>query len=233
MNIIEFKDKVNQQGLARSNRWVVRVHAPRGLTASGNAISNFLSQGGNRVNINLPGLDSIDAGIETLNNLNVDLGPVNIDHNFKIPTLGYALTNMGGKMEALNLFTSACQIPSRDIVSSEFKEYGEVRHLGFNHQHADLTINYYCSEDLRERSFFEQWQDVIFNPRNKRMGYYKDYTSKIEIIKYDASWSNQTARYEFNEAYPTNVGTLEMNQGEANVLELTMTFKFRNYTKTL
>lgn len=229
MNLDKFKDQVSRQGLARSNRWVARIYPPSGLTASGTALSNALSQGGNKINLNLPGLDLADQAQQVLRNLNIDLGPIQVQNNFAIPTLGYVLTNMGSKLEALNLFTAACSLPSRDIQNVEFREYGEARYLGVQHTHSDFTITYYCSEDLRERKFFEQWQDLIFNPRTKKHAFYKDYISRMEVIKYDASWQNIQAVYRFNEVYPTNIAAMELDQNEQSVLQLQVTFKYRNY----
>lgn len=230
MNLQQFKGQVSSQGIARTNRWVCRVFPPSGLTSTGNALSNALSTGGNRFNVNLPGLDAIDAGVAALNNLNVDLGPVNVGSNFGIPTLGYALTNMGGKLEAINLFCQSCSIPSRDMTNLEFSEYGELRSLGVMHTHGDVTIGYYCSEDLRERLFFEQWQDAIWNPITYNHGYYNTYTARIEIVKYDASWQNETAIYRLDEAYPTNIGALELSHAEG-LSELSITFKYRKYER--
>jgi len=230
VNLEQFKNQVSSQGLARQNRWVCRVYPPSGLTSTGNALSNALSQGGNRINVNLPGLDAIDAGVAALNNLNLDLGPVQVGTNFAIPTLGYALTNMGSKLEALNLFCQSCSIPDRDINNSDFVEYGELRSLGVMHTYSDVALTYYCSEDLRERLFFEQWQDVIWNPRNSQHGYYSSYTSRVEIIKYSADWKRQEAAYRLVEAYPTNVGAIELSHAEG-LCELQIQFKFRKWER--
>ena len=230
MNLQQFKGQVSSQGLARTNRWVCRIFPPPGVTSTGNALSNLLSTGGNRVNVNLPGLDSIDAGVAALNNLNVDLGPVNVGSNFGIPTLGYALTNMGGKMEALNLFCQQCSIPARDMSNLDWEEYGEKRSLGIKHTHGDFTISYYCSEDLRERRFFETWQDAIWNPNTFSHGYYKSYTSRIEISKYNQGWTSETAAYRMHECYPTNIGASELNHNEG-LMELQITFKYRKYER--
>lgn len=229
MNIKQFVSQVSQQGLARQNRWVCTVYPPSGLTSTGRSLSNVLSKGGSRVNVNLPGLDAADAAVGVLNDLKVDLGPVQVENNLSIPTLGYVLTNMGGKMQALNLFTHACSIPQRDITTQEWSDYGERRKIGIIQTHGDLSIEYFCSEDLRERQFFEQWQDLIFNPVTKQHSYYKDYISRIEIAKYDASWKKKTVVYRFNEAYPSTVGALEMNSDAGDVLKLQVTFKYYNY----
>jgi len=233
MNIREFQGQVAKQGLAKNNRWVCSIFPPSGLTASGRALSNVLTRGGNRINVNLPGLDTLDQGVALLNNLRVDTGSIQVGNNFAIPTLGYALTGMAGKISALNLFTASCSIPTRDMNTQQWTEYGEARNLGGTHTHSDLTIEYYCSEDLRERLFFEQWQDIVFNPISKQYGYYRDYTSRIVVTKYDSSWQNRTAEYTMFEAFPSSVSAIEMTSDAAgDVVKLQVAFKYRNYEIT-
>lgn len=232
MNLDAFQDQVKRQGLARSNRWVIQIQPPSGLSGTNKLLSNFISSGGNRINVNLPGLDAIDRGVAALNDLNVDLGPVNVGTNFSVPTLGAVLTNQGKANEALNLFCNSCTIPSRDMSNLNWSEYGEERALGVKHQHQDVDISYYMSEDMRERAFFEDWQDLIFNSRTKQHGYYRDYVSRIDIIKYDAGWQNQTAIYRLKEVYPTTVAGTELSM-ETGLAQLQVTFKMRNYEKIL
>lgn len=115
------------------------------------------------------------------------------------------------------------------MTNLEWTEYGETRKLGVMHTHGDVSIEYYCSEDLRERQFFEQWQDLIFNPKSKKHAYYKDYISRIEIAKYNSDWSKKTVVYRLNEAYPTSIAAQEMNSDAGDLLKLSITFKYRNY----
>ena len=230
MNIKDFQAQVNSQGLSKNNRWVCTIYPPSGLTSTGRAISNVLSTGGSRLNLNLPGLDMADAASGALSNFGVNLGGIGVTSNLSVPTLGYVLTNMGGKMKALNLFTASCNIPSRELAVTNFVEYGEARTLAFGHLHTELSIEYYCSEDLRERKFFEQWQDMIFNPQTKQHSYYKDYISRVEIAKYDSAWKKKEVVYRFNEAFPTSVGAHELvSDNGGDLLRLTIGFKYRNY----
>jgi len=230
MNIGEFKANVSSQGLARNNRWQSIIYPPKGLTSTGNILSNLLSKGPLKTNINLPGLDSLDNAVNGINNI-LDVGNTFLGTNLEVPTLGGLLTNQRGKTEALSLFCESCQIPGRDILSTEYRDYGESRQYGIRHQHGDLTVIYYSSEDLREKRFFENWQDLIFNPSSKRHSYYQDYTSRMEIIKYNQSWSKEVAEYRFNEVYPTNVGVQELVSTEGDLLRLTITFKYHNYER--
>jgi hypothetical protein len=228
--IEKFKSQVSEQGLARDNRWLVRVYSPKSLSATNRAISNDISKGGNRFDIDLPFVDRLDEAVEQLNNIKVDLGFISASANKSIPTIGFSLSNMGKQLESLSFFAETCSIPGRDMSNLEFTEYGESRSLGVTHTHNGIEIGYFCSENLRERLFFEWWQDAIFNPRDKRYGYYEDYTARIEIEKLDKDF-NKTAAYRLNECYPTTVGALELQSGPGEVLRQNITFNFRNYER--
>jgi len=232
MSIQEFKSEIfANTGLARSSKWVMQIFPPRGATALGQAISDTLSSGSNRVQVNLPIFDALDGAVDALNNLNVNLGEgVNLSFNPDIPTLGYALTNDNKDTRGVSLFCSDIQIPARDISEFEYKTNGEPRSIGFLHNHGNLDMEFYCSEDLRERSFFETWQDIIYNRNAVSTGYYNDYISRVEVIKYNASMTEVTAKYRFNEVYPTNIGAFELNS-ETALLKLAVQMKYRNYER--
>ena len=231
MNIQELKAEMfSDKGLARSSKWVMQIFPPRGATALGQAISNTLSSGSNRVNINLPIFDALDSATDALNNLNVNVGGSNLSFNPDLPPLGYALTNESKDTRGVSLFCSDIQIPARDISEFEYKTDGEPRSIGFLHNHGNLDMEFYCSEDLRERAFFENWQDIIYNRDSVATGYYNDYISRVEVIKYNASMSEVTARYRFNEVFPTNIGSFELNS-ETALLKLSVQMKYRNYER--
>lgn len=227
MNIGDFKARLSNQGISRSNRWTATVFPPRGLTSTGNALKDLL---GGRVNVNIPGLDLIDSSIDQINNV-LDIPNNILNTNVNLPTLGSVLNNTKGQVESLTMFVENAQIPQRDIYSTEYRVHGEKREIAVRHEHTDLTLSYYCSEDLRERKFFEQWQNVIFNPFTKQHGYYKDYIGSMEITKYNQSWSTETAIYKMNEVYPTNIGVQELSSAEGDLLRLNITFKYYNYER--
>lgn len=227
MSLAEFQTKVfGDNGLARGNRWVVTLYPPRGLTATGNALSNLIP-GGNKVSINLPVFDAIDNAVNALNDLSIDLGGININTNFAIPTLGYALGNLNERDRTLNLFCAGVSTPSKEIESFDWKEFGERRHMGFNHIYEDLQLTYYCSSDLREKMFFEQWQDVIFNNVQGATAYYDDMVSRCDVAQYDWNWRKKTAEYRYFECWPSSVSGFQLDHENSDVLKLVINLKFR------
>lgn len=202
MTLQRFRTELfTQAGLARSNKWSIAISPPRGITALGQA------------------LDSIF-------NSNNDT-----EGNQIAPTFDGAIERSNDLLTHINLYASSVELPGRDIVTLEGQQYGQARAMGFNHQHADTNIEFYSSEDLRERLFFEQWQESIFNWRNGNVGYYDEYASSIIIQKLDYTGKTIEAQYKLQGCYPTNVGTQAMSHDNGEPLRLNVTFKTHYYER--
>lgn len=228
MNLDTFKSQIEKQGLSRNNRWEVRVYPPKALSSAANAIEQSVGNGGS-LSLNLPGLDL--ANIPLLQIQSADGNLPDVKAAFDLPTFGFTTLNSSSFVERINLYCNMVSIPEREIKNVEWREYGESRSLGVVHEHKGVSMSYYCSENLAERFFFEKWTDLIFNPNNKKRAYYDDYTSRIEIIKYNASWSKQEAIYRLNEAYPSNIAAQTMVQEQGALMRLDLAFKYRNYER--
>ena len=226
MNLDRFKSQVNREGLARNNRWEVRIYPPSALNSTASGINVAL---GKNASINLPGLDLSDIPLFQIESADGSLPDINA--SIDLPTFGFLAKNSGSLIERVSLYCNMVSIPEREIKNVEWREHGESRNLGIMHEHKGVNMSYYCSEDLSERFFFEKWTDLIFNPNNKQRSYYDDYTSRVEIIKYNAGWTKQEAIYRLNEAYPTNIAAQNMVYDEASILRLDVAFKYRNYER--
>lgn len=216
---------MNRMGLARNTRWTCEVFPPKGLSAAKTTLDTGKST------INVPGLDALDDAIRKVNNAKLDFAGIKLQSNLGLPTLGYKINKTGTMMDAINLYCQSVVLPEREVLTSEWREHGESRSFGIVHSHKPVTITYFCSEDMRERLFFEQWQDIIFNSGSKRRGFYDEYISTIEISKYNASWTDMTSRYRFNEAYPINIAAQTLVYEGTSILRLDVTFKYRNYER--
>lgn len=231
MNLDKFKSQISNQGLARSSNWICSVFPPKSLSSVANSIDIPVGRFGN---LNLPGIDlnNISLAIANIKNADSNLPDVSIDANIKLPVFGFTAVNNGTFIDRINLYCSQVNIPEREIKNYEWREHGESRQLGIVHNHSKgVTVSYYCSEDLRERYFFEQWQDIIFNSRNKKRGYYNDYVSRIEISKYDRGWNEKQATYLLHEAYPTNISSQSLEHDGNTLLRLNINFKYRYYER--
>ena len=216
MNIGEFQSQVSKAGLARANRWTIEITPPKGLSAIGASLINVRNGGF----ANYPVLGDIDLGDVINANVNISTA------------LGDIQLGIGSALGRLELFCNTCQIPSRDMSNFEATMYGEKRSFATKHTHDGINCTFYCSEDMRERRFFENWQNLIFDPVTKKSNYYANYIGEVTVKKWDVAWKDITAIYRFKEAYPTNIGANELSQDGA-LVELGITWNFRNYERIL
>ena len=218
MNISEFQNQVSKNGLARGNRFLLEISPPQGLSAVGSSLLAQRQGGGAAYPVFNPNIgleDIIDVGL----NISTGFGDIQI--------------GIGGALQKLELFCKSCQIPSRDLLNFDFEYYGEKRQGVNGHAHEGINCSFYSSEDLRERKFFENWQNLIFDPATKKNSYYDNYVGEVVVKKMDTNWKYATAIYKLKEAYPTNVGSMELSMENGDFVETTMTWNYRYYERVL
>ena len=93
-------------------------------------------------------------------------------------------------------------MPGRNIdTEPDNNIYGPVREIAQGWSYADITANFQLSSDLRERRFFETWNRLAFNPDTWNIGYYDDYTGRIQIFQLDEQ-NNRRYGIELIECFP-------------------------------
>jgi len=144
----------------------------------------------------------------------------------------------GVDSQHLALRASEAELPGRSTQTIENRYYGPVQKTGYQGNYVDTQITFICSEDLREKLFFEKWQDLIFGdhrtgPNNLTMknynaGYYDDYISTIEIFQYNEN-NDKTYQIKLLEAFPINVNPLSLSWGADDIHKLQVSFAFRSF----
>lgn len=217
MKITEFQSQISRQGIARQDRWTIEINPPSGLSKIGASLINFKKGGLLNFTPELGDIDFEDV--------------INADINIATP-FGNLELGVGKTLERIELYATTCQLPARDMSNFEATMYGEARTFATKSVHSGVNATFYLSEDMRERRFFENWQNLIFDPVTKKNSYYNHYVGDIVIKKWDHGWNKITAIYKFKEAYPTNVGANELNHNHA-FMELGVTFNYRHYERIL
>ena len=155
--------------------------------------------------------------------------------------------------ESLSMNCFQAQIPGTNILTTD-RDIG-LRQMSYQRAYADMMMGFYCSGDLKELSFFQDWMDHIVNPLNNHMGYYSSsleagaqpgYTSEviIEQLMRDAvdAGTKETgrdfdvenkisARYTLQEAFPKQVDPVQLDYGTNDTyMAVTITITFRKFT---
>ena len=157
--------------------------------------------------------------------------------HFEVQITGPGTT---GEENDLMFRADACELPGRTISTSEYRIYGPIRKIAYASTYTDTSIGFLCSADLREKRYFEEWQDIIMHHRatsgmsakhtrgRYETGYYDDYIKTIEIRQYDENGRRRSRHY-LDEAYPIGIAPISMGWGNGELIRLQVTFAYHDY----
>lgn len=154
-----------------------------------------------------------------------------------------------GLEEAMMARVDSCELPGRSLMTAEhkFNNYGPLNKVPYGGQtYTDATMSIILSEDMREKEYFEVWQNKIVNTGafegtgtaterfdkyslskfNTR--YFDSYLGSVTIRQYGSAGQLRSI-YTLNEVYPIIVNPVSMSWSQDEVAKLNVTFAYRNY----
>jgi len=158
------------------------------------------------------------------------------------------IQNQDGKR--VNAFCKGITMPDRTMTTEAvINGPGAPRHIVTDHTYGDLSATFYADKYLRERQYFELWQKSAFNSLSNNYEFYDNYVSDIDLFNLgqfaNSSGSSEdpaarddlTHGVKLYDCYPTSIGAPGLSYENNNIIEFTVTFKYRywqNYfiTKT-
>ena len=167
---------------------------------------------------------------------------------FATSDLTQQIQNQDGKR--VNAFCKSITMPDRTMTTEAvINGPGAPRHIVTDHTYGDLSATFYADKYLRERQYFELWQKAAFNSLSNNYEFYDNYVSDIDLFNLgqfaNSSGSSEdpaarddlTHGVKLYDCYPTSIGAPALSYENNNVIEFTVTFKYRywqNYfiTKT-
>ena len=138
----------------------------------------------------------------------------------------------------------ATELPGRSVQTIDYLHHGVVRKIGYNAQYMDISLQIICSEDLREKEFFDVWHDIIVGGHRSggrearydnqfNVGYYDDYVCSIDIIQFNRQTQNPIYEVKLLEAYPLAVAPMSVSWADGDIHKLSVTLAYRYYTHNL
>lgn len=124
---------------------------------------------------------------------------------------------------------SSVNTPGVNLQVGTFKKYG----IGHTHPFptgatwTEVTLTFYQSESEKERQYFVDWQNKIYNPITNRFAFYKDYAKQMTIIQYDKKL-NKTYECQCTDAYPSNISPLDKNYSAGDLSQFNVNMQFHN-----
>ncbi len=145
--------------------------------------------------------------------------------------MGEALGN--GTVRSTSLRCEAISFPGRNLdTTPDTNIYGPTREIVDGYSYAPINATFQCASDMREKTYFETWQRLAYNPQTWSMGYYHDYVGTVQIYQLD---ENNKRRYgvELVEAFPKTIAEQALSYDATNQInKVSITFSYR-YWKNL
>jgi len=180
---------------------------------------------GNLIDGLLPPKSSVPTRINSMV-ANIAAHKLTYPHKYEI-----AFTNMG-PIENLRLCVSceSCIMPGKTIATQEIKFHGPVYEMPYEESFAgDMEAVFKLSGDYYERNKFQQWQDMIINPKTHNLGYLDSYSKDIEITQLDLK-DNPIMRIVLEDAYPKTIGPIQFGDEQTNqVNKQPISFSYRKW----
>jgi hypothetical protein len=136
------------------------------------------------------------------------------------------------QIRSLSIRCDAVTIPGRSFSTTPFRFYGPARNMPYEQIYSgELNLSFVLSEDLRERTFFEEWMTGVSSVNNYKMEYYVNYTTNMEITVIGKD-DVPVYRFIIEEVYPKSLGDIQVGYDKDNeVMRQEVTVCFRKYSR--
>ena len=136
----------------------------------------------------------------------------------------------------LNLMCDSATIAGKTIQSTPEINYGVRREVAYNAPTlGDLTLSFYCTEELEEKKKLDQWQNLMVKTTTRQgdvgsydIGYYDNYAkdTKITVTKLSVS-GKPTYKHEYRDVFPKIIGAIDLSHGvSSGPLKVTAQFAY-------
>ena len=169
------------------------------------------------------------------------------------------LVNTGVSMDQfvrnVNLFSSSVTIPSRAVTTGQVNNHGMMRRFGTGQTSSQISMSFLSTKDNFIREWFEMWLNVVSSDSDNTVGFYDDYTTSAEIIKWEvgsnvvqsfdfykaqvpqvprkytgkATLNQATAVYQFYNLFPFNISTQTLDNEQASLMRVDIQFYYERY----
>jgi hypothetical protein len=133
--------------------------------------------------------------------------------------------------QQVNLHCNTVGMPGHDLQAQDM-QHGSApgRQIVQSHDYAGfIDASFYLDSYLRERHFFEQWQQMAVSNTTHKANYYDDYIGTMEIFQLDAN-GEITYGIKAVEVYPATIGGIEYSYDSSNTVALqSVKFQYRQW----
>ena len=157
----------------------------------------------------------------------------------------------------LDFYADTVNLPSKQITTSQTPYVGSPFKYATNTAYSQISINFRMPRSQYSRNFFERWTSLMASDSEQYTRYYDEYVSpKMMIYKWErgggglavsdpeliaairesgnadvllARKYQLTAAWELRNLYPYNIGSVQLNNSNAQTMTLSVGFYYERY----
>ena len=136
----------------------------------------------------------------------------------------------------VNIHCDTVTMPGRDLLQQEVQYGSDVkRQMVQTHTYeGNISATFYADKYMRERQFFEMWQNLCVDPISHTANYYDSYVGKMHIYQLgsdtDVNRDMPTYAIEALDVYPATIGAVEYGYAKGNeVQKITVEFAYKSW----
>ena len=164
--------------------------------------------------------------------------------------------NIGNLRDNLNYYANSVNLPSKQMTTGSFLSVGSAIKYATGTAYSQMNISFIMPRSQYIRSFFEQWTTRISADSNQYVDYYDDYVCpSLTIWKWERNMGGKvtedeklkaylkdstlpqmiarkyrvTAVWEMRNAFPFNIGSVQLNNDSARAMTLTVGMMYERY----
>jgi hypothetical protein len=132
-------------------------------------------------------------------------------------------------LQNILLFCDSVQLPGVNYSTVQNRTFGEFREVPYERLFDTINMSFYVDVDMKVKTLFDNWINVIQNPNTRTFNYYNSYISNMVIEVQDI---NDNTRYEvvLYECYPKNLGAVQLDNASKEPMKLPVTMQYKYWT---
>ena len=140
-------------------------------------------------------------------------------------------------IQNVGMMCNKVTMPSRDINTKAHITHGPRREMPYAYSYSgQVECTFIADKFLRQRAFFENWQNKVFDEDTHHINYYDNFVGQMDIYQL-GSFSAESDRDRITygvrlyEVYPEIISSIDYSYGDVDKgIDIPITFKFRTWT---
>lgn len=145
-----------------------------------------------------------------------------------ITSHGMLLNNQGSVQIACHTIS----MPPRASMVYPHNQLSAQFMVPYSQMYEPVTLSFYNSAELNQRTFFEIWQSAVFNINDNSMNFFVEYARDMKIYQLDRQ-GNKTYGVTLYAAWPQSIGDVAYSYSSNNTpLSCSVTMAYRLWKRT-